>query len=108
MLEVTFKDYKIIIGKNQHENDELVNNAEPDDYWLHLSNYPSPHVIIQNPNKKRIHNKIIKQAAYQLKINSKYKNIQNIDIDITKIKHIQQTNKPGMVTINKIIKNIKI
>ena len=28
MLEITFKDYKIIIGKNQDENDELVNNAE--------------------------------------------------------------------------------
>lgn len=108
MLEIMFKDHKIMIGKNQDENDELVNNADPNDYWLHLSNYPSPHVIIQNSNKKRINNKILKQAAYQLKINSKYKNIPNIDVDIAKIKHIQQTNKPGMVLVNNIIKNIKI
>lgn len=108
MLEITFKDHKIIIGKNQDENDQLVKNAEPNDYWLHLSNYPSPHVIIQNPNKKRIDNKILKQAAYQLKINSKYKNIQNLDVDITKIKHIQQTNTLGMVIVNQLLKNIKI
>lgn len=108
MLEITFKDHKIIIGKNQDENYQLVNNADPNDYWLHLSNYPSPHVIIQNPNKKRIDNKILKQAAYQLKINSKYKNIQKLDVDITKIKHIQQTNTLGMVIVNQLLKNIKI
>jgi predicted ribosome quality control (RQC) complex YloA/Tae2 family protein len=108
MTEIIFKNHKIIIGRNQEENDLIIDNASPDDYWLHLSNFPSPHVIIHNPQKKRIHHKIIKQAAYQLKIHSKYKNIPNIGIDITKIKNLQKTNKPGMVIVNDIIKNIKI
>ena len=108
MLEQIFNGYTILIGQNAEENDDLVNNANLDDYWLHLSDYPSPHVIIQNPTNKRINHKIIKQAAYQLKINSKYKNIQNIEVDITKIKHIRQTKKPGMVIVNQLIKNIKI
>jgi predicted ribosome quality control (RQC) complex YloA/Tae2 family protein len=108
MTEINFKNYKILIGRNQEENDILINNASPEDYWLHLSNYPSPHVIIQNPTKKKIHNKVLKQAAYQLKIHSKYRKLKNIEIDITKIKHLQTTNKPGMVLITNIIKNIKI
>ena len=46
MIEEVFKDYTIKLGRNQDENDELVKNAEPDDYWLHVSNHPSPHCII--------------------------------------------------------------
>ena len=76
MLEQTFKGYTILIGQNAEENDTLVKNSNLDDYWLHLSDYPSPHVIIQNPTNKRINHKIIKQAGYQLKIHSKYKQIQ--------------------------------
>ena len=63
MIEEVFKNYTIKLGRNQDENDELVKNAEPDDYWLHVSNYPSPHCIIVNPSKKRIHQQIIKHAA---------------------------------------------
>ena len=59
MIEEVFKNYTIKLGRNQDENDELVKNAEPDDYWLHVSNHPSPHCIIANPSKKRIHQKII-------------------------------------------------
>ncbi len=47
-----------IIGKNQNHNQELLDNAKPNDYWLHLSDYPSPHAIIKNPTEKRIHHKI--------------------------------------------------
>ena len=63
MIEEVFKNYTIKLGRNQDENDELVKNAEPDDYWLHVSNHPSPHCIIVNASKKRIHQKIIKHAA---------------------------------------------
>ena len=70
MIEEEFRGYKIQLGKNENENDELVTKASPEDYWLHLSGCPSPHCIIVNPSGKRIHNKIIKRAAYLTKINS--------------------------------------
>ena len=108
MIEITFKQHKIIIGKNQDENDQIITDAEPDDYWLHLSDFPSPHVIIKNPSKIKINHKIIKQAAYQLKINSKYRKVENLNIDITKIKHLKKTNIKGMVIINEMLKNISI
>ena len=40
MIEEVFKNYTIKLGRNQDENDELVKNAEPDDYWLHVSDRP--------------------------------------------------------------------
>jgi len=50
MIEGQFRGY-IRIGKNK--NDKLITKASPEDYWLHLSNVPSPHCIIINPSGKR-------------------------------------------------------
>ena len=108
MLDITFRNYHIIIGKNEEENDTLVEEAKPNDYWLHLSDYPSPHAIIKNPNEKRIHHKIIKRAAYLVKINSKYKSLSKVDVDVTKIKFIERTEKKGMVHVNEILNKINV
>ena len=37
MIEVKFKEYDILIGQNEKENDQLVKTSDPNDYWLHLS-----------------------------------------------------------------------
>jgi len=108
MIEEQFRGYIIRIGKNENENDELITKASPDDYWLHLSNFPSPHCIILNPSGKRIHNKIIKRAAYLTKKHSKHANISKIDIDVTRIKFIAKTIKKGLVTVTNIIRIINI
>ena len=110
MILITFKNFQFIIGKNQDENQQIIDESQPDDYWLHLSNFSSPHLIIKNPNNIKINNKILKQAAYQLKIhsNSKCRKINNISIDIAKIKHLHNTDTNGTVIFDKIIKNITI
>ena len=108
MIEEQFRGYIIRVGKNENENDELITKASPEDYWLHLSNFPSPHCIILNPSGKRIHNKIIKHAAYLTKKHSKHANISKIDIDVTRIKFIKTTNKKGLVTVNFITRTINI
>lgn len=110
MILITFKDFQFIIGKNQDENQKIIDESQPDDYWLHLSNFPSSHLVIKNPNNIKIHNKILKQAAYQLKIHSssKYRKINNLSVDISKIKYLQNTDTNGTVIITQIIKNIFI
>ena len=108
MIEEEFRGYIIQLGKNEGENDELITKASPEDYWLHLSDCPSPHCIILNPSGKRIHNKIVKHAAYLTKKHSNYASISKIKIDITRIKFIKKTNKKGLVTVTNIIKTINI
>ena len=108
MIEEEFRGYIIQVGKDENENDELIAKASPEDYWLHLSNVPSPHCIIINPSGIRVHNKIIKRAAYLTKKHSKHANISKIDIDVTRIKFIKTTNKKGLVTVNFISRTINI
>jgi len=108
MIEEQFRGYIIQVGTNENENDELITKASPEDYWLHLSYFPSPHCIIINPSGKRIHNKIVKHAAYLTKKYSKHDSIAKIDIDVTRIEFIKKTNKKGLVTVANIIKTINI
>lgn len=37
---------KILIGRNAKENDSLTLNADPNHYWMHVSNVPGSHVVI--------------------------------------------------------------
>tara|TARA_Y100000768_G_C23583394_1_gene498212 strand:- start:51 stop:377 length:327 start_codon:yes stop_codon:yes gene_type:complete len=108
MLEVNFKGYTILVGQNENENDYLVRNSNPNDYWLHLSEVPSPHAVIKNPSQKRIHQKVLKRAAYLVKINSKFKKENKISVDISRIKHLEPTEKVGTVILNEISKQIEV
>jgi len=108
MIEEQFRGYIIQVGTNENENDELITKASPEDYWLHLSYFTSLHCIIINPSGKRIHNKIVKHAAYLTKKYSKHDSIAKIDINVTRIKFIKKTNKKGLVTVANIIKTINI
>ena len=38
--------YKISIGRNQNENQMLLENAKANDIWMHICNLPSSHLII--------------------------------------------------------------
>ena len=108
MIEVKFKEYDILIGQNEKENDQLVKTSDPNDYWLHLYGVPSPHAVIKNPSEKRIHQKILKRAAYLVKINSKFKSQSKISVDITRIKHLETTEKLGSVILHGLTKQIEV
>jgi predicted ribosome quality control (RQC) complex YloA/Tae2 family protein len=54
--------YKIMLGRNERENIELLENAKANDFWFHLQDIPSSHVIIPT-QKKDLPEHIIYQAA---------------------------------------------
>lgn len=108
MIEVEFKGYTIFVGQNENENDNLVKTSDPNDYWLHLSGVPSPHAVIKNPSEKRIHQKVLKRAAYLVKINSKFKKESKMPVDVTRIKHLEPTEKTGSVILHELSKQIEV
>lgn len=57
-----FEGYKIMLGTSQRENIYLLENSKASDFWFHLKDRPSCHVIVQN-NKKDIPQSVILQAA---------------------------------------------
>ena len=65
IMLITFK-ISIYYRKIKMKIKKLLMNLNLD-YWLHLTDFPSPHLVIKNPNNIKIHNKILKQAVIKLK-----------------------------------------
>jgi len=54
--------YKIMLGRDERENIYLLQNSRASDYWFHLQEQVSSHVIVSN-TKKTIPEKLIEEAA---------------------------------------------
>ena len=57
-----FEGFKIMLGTSERENIFLLKNSKASDFWFHLKDRPSSHVIVQN-SKKTIPQSVIEQAA---------------------------------------------
>lgn len=57
-----FGGYKIMLGTSERENIYLLENSKASDFWFHLKDAPSCHVIVQN-SKKTIPENVIEKAA---------------------------------------------
>jgi len=57
-----FEGFKIMLGTSERENIYLLENSKASDFWFHLKDRPSCHVIVQN-SKKVIPDSVINQAA---------------------------------------------
>ncbi len=57
-----FEGYKIMLGSSERENIYLLQNSKASDFWFHLKDRPSSHVIVQN-SKKTIPDSVISKAA---------------------------------------------
>lgn len=57
-----FEGFKIMLGSNERENIYLLENSKASDFWFHLKDRPSCHVIVQN-SKKTIPTSVIEKAA---------------------------------------------
>ena len=48
---IPFEDFEILVGKGDTRNDRLTFEvAEPEDFWLHVVNFPGSHVVVRNPD----------------------------------------------------------
>jgi hypothetical protein len=109
MIHIEYLGYNMYVGNTSSENNYLINNSKPDDYWIHINNYSSAHGIIINPSLERIPIKIIKYlCCYIKKKSNKCNSIKNLMFDVTKIKYLQLTNVPGQVIIKHNLKQITI
>lgn len=89
------------IGKSAKENFEIIDAAEPQHIWFHISDQPSGHVIAAIPEhmdrKDRIY--IIKQGAVLCKQHSKFASMKNVEIVYAFVKDLEKGSKIGCVFI---------
>ncbi|MBQ2431548.1 MAG: DUF814 domain-containing protein [Campylobacter sp.] len=75
-------EFKISVGKNEKGNEFLLKNSAKNDFWFHLKDIPSAHVIVQT-NKQSLNDEICEFAA-KICVNFSVKEAGNYLVDYTK------------------------
>ncbi|NLT95596.1 MAG: fibronectin-binding domain-containing protein [Clostridia bacterium] len=99
-LTFQVKEYKILVGKNNKQNDYITFKlGKNEDMWLHVKDIPGSHVIIKNPGKKEIPKSILDEAANLAAYYSKGRYSALVPVDYTLRKNVKKPGgaKPGMV-----------
>ena len=93
------------IGKNAKDNDRLFDEAEDDDIWFHLNDYPSAHLWIKNQ-------KLSKQDLYRiglvLKKHSKYSKENGLSIMYTTKNNLRKTQKIGEIEVTGSVRYLRV
>ena len=84
----------IKLGENAKENWDLTFNAHPEHIWIHLTHYPSGHLIIEDRNPTF---ETINRCAKICQNHSKCKNMKHIKYSVTKCKNLLKGEKEGEV-----------
>lgn len=89
------------IGCNAQDNFDMIDIASRNDYWFHVNNESSGHIIARLPrnielNKQQI-NKLIIQGGVMCKKHSKHKSKKNLEIIYTKVIDVVKTHNIGKV-----------
>jgi len=85
IAEFFIDDYKVLVGKNEKGNIELLKNANANDLWLHIKNLPGSHVIIKN-NKLAVPTHVVEEAA---KLAVAFSKKNEGEVDYTKRKFVK-------------------
>lgn len=81
------EDYKVLVGRNSHENQKLLEMAKANDLWMHIRDIPSSHVIIRT-DKQNLPDSVLKAAA-KLCVDFSVKNPGDYEVDYTKRKFVK-------------------
>ena len=94
-----YEGYVVKAGRSNLENDALLINADKDSIWLHVKDYHSSHVIIENKGGE-IPMEVIIFGAEVCAYYSKCKDTDKAEVVYTKKRHVKKPKgaKPGFVT----------
>ena len=83
---------KILVGRNNLQNDRLLRLASPDDIWLHTQKYHSSHVIILT-NGGQVCDETLLYAAKLCAYYSEGRNAGKLPVDYCKRKFVKKPSK---------------
>lgn len=99
--EFNYKGFRILVGKNNIQNDKITREADREDIWMHAQGIPGAHVIIKT-NKQEVPEDVLMFAASLAAKYSKGRYSSKVSVDYTQKKHVWKPKgaKPGMVHYN--------
>jgi len=80
-------DYKVLVGRNSHENQKLLQLAKGNDIWMHIRDIPSSHVLIRT-DKQTLPESVIASAS-KLCVDFSVKRAGEYEVDYTKRKFVK-------------------
>lgn len=95
MKTFEFENCSIILGENAKENWEIFDTSNSEDYFFHLSRFPSGYVALKNCEV--LNNNLILKCAEICKQSTKYRNMKNIKVDYCKFSNLKKGEKKGEV-----------
>ena len=90
--EFSCEGFRILVGRNNLQNDRLVRGAAPNDIWLHTQKYHSSHVVIVSEGKK-VPDSVIKRAAELCAYYSEARGGEKIPVDYCEKRFVKKPNK---------------
>lgn len=96
-LSFEFKGTKILVGRNNVQNDKLTLKMARKNYmWLHTKNIHGSHIIIESED---VDDETLYYAATLAKEHSSAKDSSKVEVDYTLVKYVHKEvgAKPGMV-----------
>ncbi len=90
--------FRVLVGRNNAENDKLTFTAKPEDVWVHAKDYHSSHVIIES-QKRSVPQSVIETSAEICAYYSKGREGGKTEIVYTQKKNVKKPpkSKPGLV-----------
>lgn len=99
-IDNRFPHHPIHIGRNQMDNDKLLNSSGPYCQWYHLLNLTSCHVVLVRDQNDIVTPEMDRYCANLVRYyTNKYKSDPILDICTTEIRHLTRTPIPGRVEL---------
>ena len=92
------REFKILVGRNEKGNINLLDLAKKDDIWLHLKDVPSAHVIIKT-NKSKVPEDVLEMAA-KFCVEFSVKGAGRYEVDYTKRENLRRENGANVTYTN--------
>ncbi|MEJ5230149.1 MAG: NFACT RNA binding domain-containing protein [Pseudothermotoga sp.] len=95
---IEYEGFKILIGKNNRQNERLVRESNDKDLWLHVHESPGAHVVVKAEGKN-VPRKVLEYAAALAAYHSKARFSSKVPVDYTLIKYVHKPkgSPPGLV-----------
>lgn len=94
--------WRVLVGRNNAENDRLTKSSGRDDFFLHVHGCPGSHVILKRDGRAdRPSQKTLKEAASLAAYWSKARGAKSVSVNYTEVRYVQKPRgaPPGLVTI---------
>lgn len=94
--------WRVLVGRNNVENDRLTKSSGRDDLFLHVHGCPGSHVILKRDGRAdRPSRKTLEEAASLAAYWSKARGAQSVPVNFTEVRYVRKPRgaPPGLVAI---------